>query len=187
MDDQKIVELYWRREERAITETKQKYGGYCYAIAYRILQNREDAEESVNDTYLGAWQSIPPHRPNLLSTFLGKITRNLSLKKWRTKNAAKRGGGEVALTLEELKDCVPAPRTVEEEVEVRALAAIIDDFLRGLPEEERDIFLCRYWYFDSVKEISGQFACSESKVKMKLLRTRKKLLERLEREEVALR
>ena len=184
MDDRQIVELYWRREERAITETKQKYGRYCYAIAYRILQNREDAEESVNDTYLGAWKSIPPHRPHLLSVFLGKITRNLSLKRWRNKTAAKRGSGEVALTLEELKDCVPAPRTVEEEVEVRALAAIIDDFLRGLPEEERNIFLCRYWYFDSVKEIGSQFGCSESKVKMKLLRTRAKLLERLEREEV---
>ncbi len=186
MDDRQIIELYWQRNEQAITETQQKYGGYCYAIAYRILQNREDAEESVNDTYLGAWQSMPPHRPNPLSAFLAKITRNLSLKKWREKSAQKRGGGEVAMTLEELKDCIPAPNTVEQEVELLELAAIIDDFLRTLSKEERALFLCRYWYFDSVKEISVQFGYSESKVKMKLLRTRAKLLQRLQREEITL-
>ena len=186
MDDHQIIELYWKREERAINETHQKYGGYCYAIAYRILQNREDAEESMNDTYFGAWKSMPPHRPQFLATFLGKITRNLSLKKWRTRTAEKRGGGEVEQTLEELKDCIPAPKTVEEEIEVRVLAEIIDNFLRQCSAEEREVFLCRYWYFDSISEISEQFGFSESKVKMLLLRTRKKLLKRLEREEVAL-
>lgn len=186
MDDRQIVELYWNREEQAIKETQMKYGSYCYSIAHHILQNREDAEESVNDTYLGAWKSMPPHRPQYLSAFLGKITRNLSLKKWRERHAAKRGGGEVALTLEELKDCIPAPKTVEDEIEARALAEIIDSFLRDCPAEERQIFLCRYWFFDSVKEIAGEFGCSESKVKMRLLRTREKLRERLEQEGVAL-
>lgn len=186
MDDRQIVELYWSREEQAIRETKEKYGNYCYSIAHHILQNREDAEECVNDTYLGAWRSMPPHRPRYLSTFLGRITRNLSLKKWRERHAAKRGGGEAALTLEELKDCIPAPKTVEEEIETKALAEIIDSFLRDCPAEERQIFLCRYWFFDSVKEIAKEFGYSESKVKMQLLRTRQKLRERLEQEGVAL-
>ncbi|MBQ8600389.1 MAG: sigma-70 family RNA polymerase sigma factor [Clostridia bacterium] len=186
MEDRQIVELYWSRQEQAIKETQIKYGNYCYSIAHHILQNREDAEESVNDTYLGAWKSMPPHRPQILSSFLGKITRNLSLKKWRDRNAAKRGGGEVPLTLEELKDCVPAFKTVEEEIEVQALAELIDTFLRECAAEERKLFLCRYWYFDSIREIARQFGYSESKVKMQLLRTRAKLRKRLEQEGVTL-
>jgi len=180
MDDRQIVELYWARDSRAIDETSRKYGGYCYAIAYRILQSHEDTEEAVNDTYLGAWQSMPPHRPAILSTFLGKIARNLSLKKWRASHTAKRGGGEVALTLEELGECVPSSYNVEQTVETRELAREIDAFLRSLPPTECDLFLRRYWYFDSVKEIATRFGFTESKVKMQLLRTRQKLLAQLE-------
>ncbi len=186
MDDRQIVALYWQRNQQAIEETDRRYGRYCYAIAYRILQNREDTEESVNDTYLAAWQSIPPHRPGILSAFLGRITRNLSLKKYREKTAAKRGAGEVALSLTELSECVPAAKTVEQEVELRELADSIDRFLRTLPPSESDVFVCRYWYFDSVKEIAGRFGFTESKVKMQLLRTRRKLLVWLEQEEVSL-
>ncbi len=186
MDDRSIVELYWDRKEQAIKETQRKYGSYCYSIAYQILHNREDADESVNDTYLGAWNSMPPHRPGHLGTFLGKITRNLSLKKWRSKTAAKRGGGLVELTLEELGDCIPSARNVEEEIEVRELAKVIDAFLRQLPEEDRHLFLCRYWYFESVKDLSRRFGFGESKVKMRLLRTRQKLADYLEQEGISL-
>ena len=106
MDDSVIVELYWTRSESAIAETSSKYGKYCYSIAYNILLSSEDADESVNDTYLGAWNSIPPHRPSTLSTFLGKITRRISIDRWRKRHAAKRGGGEVALALDELSECL---------------------------------------------------------------------------------
>jgi len=108
MEDNRIVDLYWTRNETAITETTSKYGKYCYAIAYNILYDKEDADESVNDTYLGAWNAMPPHRPSILQTFLGKITRRVSLKKWRDSHRDKRGGGEVFLALDELSECVPS-------------------------------------------------------------------------------
>ncbi len=108
MEDDHIIDLYWARSEDAITETSEKYGKYCYAIAYHILSNAEDAEESVNDTYLGAWRNMPPHRPSILSAFLGKITRRISIDKWRGRTADKRGGGEIVLALDELADCVPS-------------------------------------------------------------------------------
>lgn len=108
MEDNRIVDLYWARSEDAITETSEKYGKYCYAIAYNILSNAEDADESVNDTYLDAWHNMPPHRPSILSTFLGKITRRISIDKWRGRTADKRGGGEIVLALDELADCVPS-------------------------------------------------------------------------------
>ncbi len=186
MDDNSIVELYWERNENAIEETQKKYGRYCYSIAFNILNNQEDAEESVNDTYLNAWSSMPPQRPNVLSAFLGRITRNISLNKWKCRTAEKRGGGQADIVLDELQDCVPSKESVEEEIEVKELAGIIDKFLRGLPKEERNIFLCRYWYMDSIADICKQFGYGESKVKMKLLRTRKKLMEKLEKEGVRL-
>ena len=186
MEDKQIVELFWAREEQALDETQTKYGRYCYSIAYNILQNQEDAEESVNDTYLGAWNSIPPHRPERLATFLGKITRNLSLKKWRMATAGKRGSGELLLALDELQECVPTGGFVDDEIQVKELAAIIDGFLRGIPEVERRVFVCRYWYTDSIADICEQFGYGQSKVKMMLSRTRKKLLERLIKEGVTL-
>lgn len=114
MEDSKIIDLYWERNEKAISATEQKYGSYCYYIAYNILHDQEDAEESVNDTYLGAWNAIPPHRPNMLRTFLGKITRSISLKKWRDAHRDKRGGDEVSLVLDELSECVPSNLSVED-------------------------------------------------------------------------
>lgn len=186
MEDKDIVALYWAREEQAIDETKLKYGRYCHSIAYNMLHNREDAEECVNDTYLGAWNSMPPHKPELLPAFLGKITRNLSLKRWRCETADKRGGGELPLVLEELQECVPSGSGVDEEIQVKELAGIIDTFLRGISEVERSVFISRYWYTDSVADICSRFGYGQSKVKMMLSRTRKKLLDKLEKEGIIL-
>lgn len=181
MEDTRIVDLYWARSENAIVETSAKYGKYCYSIAYNILANREDADESVNDTYLDAWNTIPPHRPSCLSTFLGKITRRISIDKWRSRTAEKRGGGEIMLALDELSDCVPSNYKVEEEVEAAELAKMIDNFIMTMPPMDRRVFICRYWYLDSISVIAQQFNFSESKVKMILHRQRRKLLSHLER------
>ncbi|MBQ9107181.1 MAG: RNA polymerase sigma factor [Clostridia bacterium] len=184
MVDEKIVELYWQRDERAIRETRMKYGRYCYSIAYNILHNTEDAQECENDTYLGAWNSMPPQRPSLLSSFLGAISRRVSLDRWRRKNAAKRGGGETAISLTELEECIPSGKSIEESVDTARLAELISLFLQTLPEDESMVFLRRYWYFDSIDMIRKRFGYGESKVKMILFRTRQKLLERLEKEGV---
>ena len=114
MDDQRIVELYWERSEKAVSETASKYGKYCYSIAYNVLANKEDAEESVNDTYMDAWNSIPPHRPSILSTFLGKITRRISIDRWRKRSAKKRGSGVIPLVLDELHECVADYKSLEQ-------------------------------------------------------------------------
>ena len=184
MEDEHIVDLYWKRSENAITETASKYGKYCYSIAYNILSDHNDAEESVNDTYLGAWNSMPPHRPTILSTFLGKITRRIAIKKWQKEHATKRGGGEIVTALEELEDCIPAEHSVEREIETAEVGKVIDEFVMLLPLTERNIFICRYWYLDSISEICQQFGFSQSKVKSMLHRTRKKLQVCLEREGV---
>ena len=184
MEDARIVDLYWARSENAISETSAKYGKYCYAIAYNVLANHEDADESVNDTYLDAWNKMPPHRPSILSTFLGKITRRISIDKWRGRTAEKRGGGEIVLALDELSDCVPSDHNVEHEVEAAELAKVIDDFVMSLPLMDRRVFICRYWYLDPISVISQQFSFSESKVKMMLHRQRKKLLSYLEKEAI---
>lgn len=186
MEDAAIVELYWQREERAISETKTKYGAYCHAIAQRILNDAGDAEECVNDTYLGAWNAMPPHRPTSLGTFLGKIARNLSLKRWRTRSAAKRGGGEAALSLDELEECVASTGDVGDGLEAEELARVIDAFLAGLAEDDRRMFVCRYWHFDAVGDIAQRFGFTQSKVKMSLKRTRDKLAGYLEQEGVTL-
>lgn len=182
MDDSKIVALYWARNDSAIRETKKKYGRYCYAIAYNILNNTQDAEESENDTYLDAWQSMPPHRPQFLSTFLGKITRRISLDKWKARAAEKRGGTLVPISLDELMECIPDRKQIDDRLQAEALATMIDAFLRMQPAQERSIFLCRHWYFDSIEDIARQFGCSQEKVRTMLCRTRKKLKEHLEKE-----
>lgn len=179
MEDKNIVDMYWARNENAITETANKYGKYCFSIAFNILSNTEDAEESVNDSYLNAWNSMPPHRPAIFSTFIGKITRFISLKKWRDKRTQKRGSGNIDYAYEELSECIPASGGIEEFLETQELAKIIDAFLDTLPAAEEKVFICRYWYFDSISAISNQFGFSESKVKSILHRTRKKLLSKL--------
>ncbi len=184
MEDSKIIDLFWMRSELAITETASKYGKYCYAIAYNILSNPEDTEETVNDTYIGAWNSMPPHRPSILRTFLGKIARRISLKKYRDKNRDKRGGGEVSLALDELDECIPSATTVEDEVFALELSKSLNRFIAALPDTERRVFLCRYWYLDSIDTISQEFNFSTSKVKSMLYRTRGKLLRHLSQEGV---
>lgn len=186
MEDNRIIKLYWDRDELAISETKRKYGRYCYAIAYNILHNPQDAEESENDTYLDAWHAMPPHRPHSLSAFLGKITRRISLDKWRAKNAEKRGGSQVALSLNELAECIPDQKQIDDQLQAEMLSVAIEAFLRRLSSRERSVFLCRYWYFDSIEEIARQFDFTESKVKTMLFRTRSKLKIYLEKEGISL-
>lgn len=181
MDDRQIIDLYFQRSETAITETDAKYGGYCYKIAYSILDSREDSEESVNDTYLSAWKAMPPRRPTVLSTFLGRLTRNISIDRLRTISAKKRGGG-VTLALEELGECVSGEKSVEDRVILKELICCLNDFLKELPEEERTVFLCRYWYVNSMEEIGEKTGYSVSKVKSMLRRTRMKLSSRMEKE-----
>ena len=182
MEDARIIDLYWQRDESAISETAAKYGKYLHSISYGILRNEEDAEECVSDTYAGAWQAMPPHRPSVLSAFLGKITRRISISLWRKRSAEKRGGGETALALDELEECVSGEGDAESEAERRELREKLNAFLRALPPTERQVFLRRYWFMDPVADIAGRFACSESRIKSMLYRTRKKLRAMLEEE-----
>lgn len=186
MDDKQIVDLYWERSETAISETSKKYGKYCSYIAYNILHNHEDCEECVNDTYMKAWNTIPPQCPSRLATFLGKITRNLSLDRFEKYTAQKRGAGQTTLVLEELKECIPASDHADQAVDDMLLAEIINGFLDTLPSETRKFFVRRYWYLSPVREIASDYAVSESKVKMILMRTRNKLKKVLEEEGISL-
>lgn len=174
MEDQGIIQLFFDRSEQAIEETDKKYGGLCFSIAYNVLDNREDSEESVSDTYLAAWNTIPPRRPNFLNAFLAKMTRHISIDRWRKRSAKKRGGGEIILALEELEDCVDAQR-VESEFAKKELTRVLNQFLLSLPETERNVFLCRYWYLDSIQTISQVSGFSQSKVTSMLYRLRGKL------------
>jgi len=185
MEDRQIVELYWSREETAVTESSAKYGGYCYAIAFRILCGREDAEECVNDTWLRAWNAMPPRRPERLDTFFGRLTRNLSLDRWRSLRAAKRTPDQTALALEELAECA-APGGVEETLDAAALTASLDRFLASLPREKRVLFLRRYWYLCSVRDIAAQTGRKEAAVAAALFRLRNQLRAHLEKEGFAL-
>ncbi|HHY65241.1 MAG TPA: sigma-70 family RNA polymerase sigma factor [Clostridiaceae bacterium] len=182
MDDKSIVALYWSRSETAITETALKYGTYLASISSNILDSWEDAQECVNDTYKDAWNSMPPHRPSVLSTYLGKITRRISIDRWRKRNAEKRGGGELPLVLDELEDCVSGSGSIEDEIVRQELVKLFNHFLNSLPVTERRVFLCRYWYMDSIQSIARQFGFSQSKVTSMLHRTRAKLRVLLEKE-----
>lgn len=182
MEDKAIIDLYWNRSEQAVKETEKKYGNYCHSVAMRILSNREDAVEIVNDTMLAAWNSIPPKRPDVLRTYLGRIARNLSLNKLRHIYAQKRGEGETWAALDELSECVSDGTDFLEKIEANELAEIIQNFLAAQPDADRRIFIRRYYYFDSIQEISKRFACGESKVKSTLFRMRKKLERKLTEE-----
>lgn len=175
MRDSELIELYWARDERAIAETSASYGAYCRTIAGRILRDSRDAEECVNDTWLRAWNAIPPHRPVSLSAFLAKLTRSLALNRWSCETAQKRGGGEAALSLEELKECIPASADPQQAVEATELEEDIRRFLAALPERERSVFLLRYFFVETVGEIAKKQRLSENNVSAILSRTRKKL------------
>jgi len=182
MDDKAILELYRARSDRAIKETSDKYGAYCYHIAYNILSCREDSQECVNDAYLAAWNTIPPKTPAVLSTYLGKLTRNISLDRWKRRNAYKRGGGEVTLALDELGECITDGNTPEKTYEQKELAIFFNRFLQTLSETERRVFLCRYWYLEPTGSIAQCCGFSETKVRSMLHRTRKKLRTAMEKE-----
>lgn len=182
MTDNHILMLFLERNEQGLREAKNTYGNYCRSIAYGILRDWQDAEECENDTYLVAWNVIPPQQPTVLAPFLGRITRNLSLKKLRTNTATKRGGNTAILSLEELADCIPIGKSFEDELQAKELADTINSFLRNLPETDRKAFIFRYWYCDTVKEIAAHFGFTQSKVKMLLFRTRMKLREHLIKE-----
>ena len=184
VEDEKIIELYWNRDENAVYETSEKYGKYLFAIAYKILSDEEDSEESVNDTYLGAWNAIPPQKPKILSAFLGRITRNISLKKYRDKRTQKRGFGEVDLVYEEMEETISSKCSLFDDIEIKELSKTINSFLYSIPVTERRIFICRYWYLDSIEDICKNFGFGKSKIKSMLFRTRKKLLSFLEKEGV---
>ena len=157
MNDSQIVALFFDRDQQAIEETAAKYGNYCYSIAHNILQTKEDAEEAVSDTYLALWATIPPHKPVVLRTFLGKIARRTALKKWEKNRTQKRGGGEVALALEELSEYLSDGQTPETAIETAELTQILNAFLWQLPKEERQVFVCRYWYLDPIADIANRF------------------------------
>lgn len=184
MDDASIIELYWQRAERAIAETDAVYSRFCYRIAHNILFDPQDAEESVNDTWLAAWNAMPPHRPSCLKMFLAKLTRRISVSRLRHSTAAKRGGGEVELALDELAECVSAPGGVEQELEARELEKAISRFVRSLPETERTLFIGRYWLVYPVNELARRLDMKPGTARSALSRTRKSLREFLSKEEL---
>ena len=184
MDDRQIIALYNERSEAALSETATKYGKYCRTIAYNILYNEEDSEECVNDTWLRAWEAIPPQYPSKLSAFLGKITRNLALDRYRHNNAQLRGAGQVPLALEELMSCIPVHDDPALVLDQQFTAELINSFLAALPSESRRVFIRRYWYFSTVREIAFDFHMTQSKVKTLLYRTRQQLKAFLEQKGV---
>lgn len=186
MEDQEIYALYWKRNEQAIAATHQKYGSWCRGIAHRILTIKEETEECVSDTYLTAWNNIPPEKPQVFRAWLGKITRNLALSRYRKLHASKRGGGETALVLDELSYCVSGKDDMDSAMESSEITRVIDKFLASLPETQRHIFMRRYWHMASISEIASNFRMSESKVTSMLFRHRKMLRELFEKEGIAL-
>ena len=180
MEDLKIIELYFKRNEAAIFETSEKYTPYCSVIARNILHDEQDEEECLSDTWLTAWNNIPPTRPNCLKAFLGKITRNISLNLFRKKHAAKRSA--VFEPFDELSECVPEKESVEEEAEANVISEYLDEFIRRLPEIKRYVFIRRYWYGDGISDIAENAKISATKVKNILASLRKKLREELIKE-----
>ena len=184
MEDEMIVDLYWQRSDLAISETDKKYGRYCHSIAYNICGTDEDAEECVNDTWLRAWNLMPDQRPAVLSAFLGRITRNFAINCFKAKTRLKRGGGEAALALDELEECIPGGTEPERVLEEKELETAIGSFVSGLSDVERTVFVMRYWYVASIDEISKKLRFSKGKIKSILFRTRGKLRRYLQEEKL---
>ncbi len=186
LKDTEILDLYFQRDQQALAETQKAYGNYCYSIAWRILNDKEDAEECVNDTWLKAWNAIPPSRPMKLSLFLGTITRNLSLDRWKGKKAMKRGRGETQVALEELSECIPNNDCTEDAVEAAELERLLNSFLHMLPERDCNVFLRRYWYVEDYAAIAERYGLKLNTVKTSLFRTRNKLKDFLMKEGIVL-
>lgn len=182
MEDAQIIELFFARDQRAVAETDAKYGRYCFSLASGILESREDAEETLSDTYLHTWNAIPPARPRVLRLFLARITRNLAFSRWRQNRAEKRGGGRMDLVLEELDECIPAPGGPEEKLDAQELVRLIRAFLDNLPQKERGMFLRRYFYAEQTERIAARYQMKPETVRKSLFRTRKKLKDYLNRE-----
>ena len=182
MEDNQIVELYFQRDADAIKETDSKYGSYCFAIADSILHNKEDSEECVNDTWLSAWNAMPPQRPKVLRMFLAKITRNLSFNRFNARNAEKRGGGEIHLVLDELAECIASESDTENEYLAKELEQCIKLFVRKLPEREGNVFVRRYFFTESISMIAKRYGKNDNNVMVMLNRSRKKLKAHLEKE-----
>lgn len=182
MEDEKIVSLYWERSEDAIRETEIKYDRYLFKIAQNILNDREDSRESVSDTYLAAWNSMPPHRPGVLSAYLAKLTRRISIDRFRYRTRQKREASEYTISLSELSECVSGDNSAEEIVNAKLLADCIGIYLRTQSDEARTAFLGRYYFLDSVREVATYCGISESKCKTLLHRTRVGLKEYLRKE-----
>lgn len=174
MEDEKIISLFFQRSEQAIRELADKYGGACHRLSYRIVNDRQDAEECVSDAYLGVWNTVPPASPNPLLSYLLKIVRNISVKRYWHKGAAKRGSA-FAAAMEEVEPCLASPETVENRVEARELARMIGSFLDTMTEQNRVIFMRRYWFLDSYEEIAGLVGLTEKNVSVRLSRIRQKL------------
>jgi RNA polymerase sigma-70 factor (ECF subfamily) len=185
MDDNQIIELFWSRNEDAIVQTDKKYGKYCSSIAYNILQNNEDSIECVNDTYLNVWNAIPPTRPYFFKSFIAKITRNLALNKFEKLHAKKRFSN-TELVLEELEECIPSNNSVEQEIENKELVKYLNEFLEKIEYSKRIIFMDRYWYMYSIKDISNKNNINENTVKVTLHRLRIDLKDFLEKRGVAI-
>ena len=175
MEDEQIIDLYFAREEQALAETDRKYGPYCFALANNILHNDQDAEETVSDTWWKAWNAIPPKRPAVFRMFLAKITRNLAFSRWRRETAGKRGGGEIALVLEELEACIASPGRVEEGLEGKELARTIRAFLDTLSERDQNIFLRRYFFVEESETIAIRYGMKPATVRRTLTRIRTRL------------
>lgn len=175
MEDEQILDLYFARDEQAVVETDRKYGGYCFSLANIILNNQQDAEETVSDTYWKTWNAIPPVRPGVFRMFLAKITRNLAFSRWRQYSADKRGGGEMVLVLEELESCAAPTGNAEEELSAKELAKAIRAFLNTLPQREQDIFLRRYFFVEESETIARRYGMRPATVLKNLSRTRMKL------------
>ena len=185
MEDGQIVELYWARNPQALDESQRKYGPLCFRLSENILASREDAEECVSDTWLRAWETMPPQRPNSLRAYLARIVRNLSLDRWRASRAQKRGEG-MEILLGELEDCVPAAPSAEETAESREITRCIDRWLAMLGKEDRMIFVLRYWYGQQVRELAKQLGCAPQKVTQRLYRLRQGLRRALEQEGITI-
>ncbi len=186
MKDEDIIELYQKRSEQAIVETERKYGAYCGTIAGRILQSGEDCKECLNDTWLKTWETIPPVIPKKFSAYIGKITRNLALNMYKKKYAGKRVSERMMVSMEELQDCVSDKDSVESKIEEKIVLEKLNAYLGQLPELERKIFVRRYFYMDTMREIADLYEMKESYVKTLLFRTRKKLKEHFQKEGIVL-
>lgn len=184
MTDQQLIEWFQKREERALQETEKKYGRYCFTIAQNILHSQEDAEEVVNDVLAAVWNLIPPNCPESMTAYLGRITRNIALKKFRSEMTLKRGNGAEESPFEELEECIPASFSIDDSLENSFLSDVLNHFLEKQKKEDRMVFVRRYWFSDSIQDIAKRFGYSEVKVKSMLKRTRDRLRVVLEKEDI---